>query len=104
MFGIPTRALIVIGVLGAAGVMWVANGGKPMGSDAAAPAGCEMTVVADILNVRSGPADTQPIVSTVPRDSVVKAERTVENGFRLLSDGRWVNNDFVKPTSGSNCG
>ncbi|MEU4802007.1 SH3 domain-containing protein [Actinosynnema sp. NPDC023587] len=103
MFGIPTRGLIVIGVLGAAGVMWVTNGGKPMGSEKAA-AECRVAVTADILNVRTGPADTQPIVSTMQRDSVVKAERRVENGFRLLADGRWVNNDFVAPTSDSDCG
>lgn len=103
MFGIPTRGLIVVGVLGAAGVMWVTNGGKPMGSEKAASQ-CRVSVTADILNVRSGPADTQPIVATMPRDSVVPAERRVENGFRLLGDGRWVNNDFVAPTSDSNCG
>ncbi|MBB5955016.1 hypothetical protein FHS29_001586 [Saccharothrix tamanrassetensis] len=103
MFGIPLRGLIVIGVLGTAGAMWVANGGKPLGSEAAT-AECRVTVVADILNVRAGPADTQPIVATMQRDSVVQAERRVENGFRLLADGRWVNADFVTPTSDSNCG
>ncbi|NUT90999.1 MAG: SH3 domain-containing protein [Saccharothrix sp.] len=102
MFGIPLRGMIVIGVLGAAGLMYVANDGKQLVPDKLSQE-CKVTVTADILNVRSGPADTQPIVATVQRDAVVKAERTVQNGFRLLSDGRWVNDQFVTPTSDSNC-
>ncbi|NUT96420.1 MAG: SH3 domain-containing protein [Saccharothrix sp.] len=102
MFGIPLRGMIVIGVLGAAGLMYVANDGKQLVPDKLSQ-DCKVTVTADILNVRSGPADTQPIVATVQRDAVVKAERTVQNGFRLLSDGRWVNDQFVTPTSDSNC-
>ncbi|XVV03137.1 SH3 domain-containing protein [Actinosynnema sp. CA-248983] len=102
MLGIPLRGMIVIGVLGAAGLMYVANGGKQLVPEPAAQE-CKVTVTADILNVRSGPADTQPIVATVQRDAVVKAERLVQNGFRLLSDGRWVNDQFVTPTSDSNC-
>ncbi|CAL9674767.1 SH3 domain-containing protein [Saccharothrix sp. NPDC042600] len=102
MLGIPLRGMIVIGVLGAAGLMYVANGGKQLGPEQLTRE-CRVTVTADILNVRSGPADTQPIVATVQRDAVVKAERTVQNGFRLLSDGRWVNDQFVTPTSDSNC-
>ncbi|MEJ2854673.1 MULTISPECIES: SH3 domain-containing protein [unclassified Saccharothrix] len=102
MFGIPLRGMIVIGVLGAAGLMYVANDGKKLVPDQLSQE-CKVTVTADILNVRSGPADTQPIVATVQRDAVVKAERTVQNGFRLLSDGRWVNDQFVTPTSDSNC-
>ncbi|WP_309117213.1 SH3 domain-containing protein [Saccharothrix sp.] len=102
MLGIPLRGMIVIGVLGAAGLMYVANGGKQLVPEPTAQE-CKVTVTADILNVRSGPADTQPIVATVQRDAVVKAERLVQNGFRLLSDGRWVNDQFVTPTSDSNC-
>ncbi|GAA1347132.1 SH3 domain-containing protein [Saccharothrix algeriensis] len=104
MFGIPVRGLVVVGVLAAAGVLYAANGGKPMGAGQFAPGGCEVTVTADVLNVRAGPADTQPIVSTLRRDAVVKADRTVQNGFRLLADGNWVNDDFVEPTSTSDCG
>ncbi|WP_147455287.1 SH3 domain-containing protein [Saccharothrix australiensis] len=92
------------GVLATAGVMYVANGGKPMGGASGASAECEVTVTADILNVRTGPADTEPIVSTLRLDAVVKAERTVQNGFRQLSDGHWVKDDFVTPTSDGDCG
>lgn len=103
MFGIPTRGLVVVGVLAAAGFMYVTNEGKKLGVEEVVARECEVTVIADVLNVRSGPADTQPIVATVRRDSVVGAERQVVNGFRLLSDGRWVKDEFVTPTSDSDC-
>lgn len=102
MFGIPVRGMVVAGVLAAAGLMYVANDGKKAVDEAAARE-CRVTVIADILNVRSGPADTQPIVATMRRDAVVAAERRVENGFRLLADGRWVKDEFVTPTSDSDC-
>ncbi|MGM1060787.1 SH3 domain-containing protein [Saccharothrix sp. Mg75] len=103
MFGIPTRGLVVAGVLATAGVMYVANGGQKMGVEETAGGTCRVTVVADVLNVRSGPADTQPVVATLRRDAVVDAAPRVENGFRLLADGRWVKEEFVTPTSDSSC-
>ncbi|MFD7656268.1 SH3 domain-containing protein [Actinosynnema sp. NPDC059797] len=104
MLGVPVRAMVVLGVLGAAGLMYVANGGERLGAEEEEVTGeCRVTVVADILNVRSGPADTQPIVSTLRRDFVVEAEPRVENGFRLLSEGRWAKDEFVVPTEDSSC-
>lgn len=103
MLGVPVRGLVVVGVLATAGVMYVANDGKPMDVDEVVGTGCRVTVTADILNVRAGPDDTQPIVSTMRRDAVTPAQRTVVNGFRLLSDGKWVREEFVTPTSDSSC-
>ncbi|WP_033437062.1 hypothetical protein [Saccharothrix sp. NRRL B-16314] len=102
MLGIPVRGMVVAGVVGVAGLMYVVDGGKA-GLEEVAARRCEVTVIADILNVRSGPADTQPIVATMRRDAVTRAERRVENGFRLLADGRWVKDEFVLPTSDSDC-
>ena len=103
MLGVPVRGMVVLGVLAAAGLMYVANGGEKLGAEGAGTGECRVTVVADILNVRSGPADTQPIVSTMRRDFVVAAERRVENGFRMLSEGRWAKEEFVVPTGDGDC-
>lgn len=103
MFGIPTRGMIVVGVLAVAGLMYVAAGGKQLGTEPVAATECRVTVIADILNIRSGPADTQPIVATMQRDAVIRADRTVENGYRMIGDGRWVHDQFVTPTSDSDC-
>ncbi len=103
MLGIPVRGMVVAGVLVTAGLMYVANEGRKLGVEEVAAHECKVTVIADILNVRSGPSDNEPIVATMPRDAVVRAEARVENGFRLLSDGRWVKDEFVMPTSDSTC-
>ncbi|WP_447004390.1 SH3 domain-containing protein [Saccharothrix isguenensis] len=103
VLGIPVRGMVVVGVVGLAGLMYVSNGGGRSELEEIAAHKCEVTVVADILNVRAGPAETQPIVATMRRDAVAKAERRVENGFRLLLDGRWVKDEFVLPTSDSDC-
>ncbi len=102
MFGVPVRGLIVIGVLGVAGVLYAVNGGNPMDS-AKADEICRITVTADVLNVRSGPGDMQPIVSTMPRDAVTEAQPRVENGYRMLGERRWVSEQFIALTSDSTC-
>ncbi|MDX8032466.1 SH3 domain-containing protein [Lentzea sp. BCCO 10_0856] len=93
----------MLGVLGVAGVMFLVNGGKPIGGNESTAGVCKITVTADILNVRSGPGDMQPIVSTMPRDAVADAQARVENGYRMLSDRRWVSQQFVALTSDSTC-
>lgn len=108
MLGVPVRGMVVLGVLATAGLMYVASGGEKLGAEKLdaeerGEKGCRVTVTADVLNVRSGPADTQPIVATMRRDAVVPAERRVENGFRMLAEGRWVKDEFVVPTSDSDC-
>ncbi|GAA3842533.1 hypothetical protein GCM10022243_06190 [Saccharothrix violaceirubra] len=100
MFGIPTRGLLVIGVLGTAGLLYLGKGVESTPREAAS---CRVAVVADVLNVRSGPSDAQPVVATLRRDAVVAAERQVVDGFRLLGDGRWVKDEYVLPTSDSAC-
>ncbi|KAA2264595.1 SH3 domain-containing protein [Solihabitans fulvus] len=106
MLGIPTRKLVVVGVLVAAAALWYANSGKrfELPSTVANTTQCKVTVTADILNIRSGPADDQPIVATMLRDTVTPAQKTVQNGYRMLADGRWAHQDFLSPTSDSNCG
>jgi hypothetical protein len=102
MLGIPIRGVIVLAVLAVAGLMYVVSGGEKLGASEEGEE-CRVTVTADVLNVRSGPFDTQPVVATLRRDAVVPAQPRVENGFRLLGDGRWVNDQFVLPTSDSAC-
>ncbi|GGP59131.1 SH3 domain-containing protein [Saccharothrix coeruleofusca] len=103
MWGIPTRGVIVLGVLATAGAMYVANGGERLGTRPA-PEGCRVVVITDTLDVRSGPARTQPIVSTLRRGTVVPAGAAVHNGFRRLAEGKWVADEFVTPTEDSACG
>ena len=65
---------------------------------------CTVTVTADILNARSSPDGSAPVVDTYHRGEVVSADRTMSNGFRQLAPDRWVAAEFVDPTPGSDCG
>jgi hypothetical protein len=65
---------------------------------------CTVTVTADQLNARSSPDGNAPVVDTYRRGEVVSADRTTTNGFRQLVPGRWVAQEFVEPTAGSDCG
>lgn len=59
---------------------------------ASTPAVPEVTVVADLLNVRSGPGLTFDIIATVPSGTVFRAEGRTEDGLWLLVccvGGQW---------------
>ncbi|WP_199441866.1 hypothetical protein [Umezawaea beigongshangensis] len=104
--GIPVRWLIVLGVYAVVAALWTANGGRPLDGIDGIGVGqrpCRITVVAPVLNVRSGPADTRAVVTTMTRDTVTNAERVVENGYRMLDRNRWADEDLIEPTSDSDC-
>lgn len=64
---------------------------------------CTVTITADQLNARSRPDGNAPVVDTYRRGEVVSADRTTINGFRQLAPNRWVAQEFVEPTAGSDC-
>lgn len=77
------------------------------GSDTSAASGarpCTVTVTADVLNARSSPDGNAPVVDTYRKGEVVSADRTTRNGFRQLRPDRWVAQEFLQPTPGSDCG
>ena len=113
VLGLPKRTLIVILVLVGVVVLYVlgsdkqpssANGG---GSSAATPAAnssrCRVTVTADVLKVRKEPDVKSAQVGSYKQNAEVDAEKVVQNGYRKLSDGHWVSNDFVKAIQGRDC-
>ena len=64
---------------------------------------CTVTITADVLNARSSPDGNAPVVDTYRRGEVVSADRTIRNGFRQLQQDRWVAQEFLEPTPGSDC-
>ncbi|MBP2322692.1 hypothetical protein JOF56_003077 [Kibdelosporangium banguiense] len=106
----PKRTLIVVAVLVGVVILYVlgkdkqdANNANPAAPAASASA-CRVAVVADILNVRATPDAKGQIVGKFQRNAEADAEKVVQNGFRKLSEGRWVSNEFVKPLQGRDCG
>ncbi|MGH3822508.1 MAG: SH3 domain-containing protein [Pseudonocardiaceae bacterium] len=78
------------------------GGGDTSGTTGARP--CTVTVTADVLNARSRPDGNAPVVDTYRKGEVVSADRTTRNGFRQLRPDRWVAQEFLQPTPGSDCG
>jgi ABC-type glycerol-3-phosphate transport system substrate-binding protein len=108
VLGLPKRTLIVIAVLVGVVVLYVMGSEQPAqdvnsATPAASATDCKVTVTADVLNVRAAPDVKSQIVGKFQRNSQVDAEKTVQNGFRKLSEGRWVSDDFVKAMPGRDC-
>jgi hypothetical protein len=61
---------------------------------------CTVTVTADTLNVRAGPGVEHPAVDRLARYAVVDAQHETSGGFRKLAEGRWVAEEFVRPSAG----
>jgi hypothetical protein len=113
-----TKQRYVVGGVIAVGVLLLISehGNQPLsswdtgtsgGSSTSVPSGarpCTVTVTADLLNARSSPDGNAPVVETYSRGEVMSADRTTTNGFRQLAPGRWVAQEFVEPTPGSDCG
>jgi hypothetical protein len=110
VLGLPKRTFVVIAVLVGVVVLYVMGNNQQQAKDAnaASPAAsasaCKMTVTADILKVRSGPDIKAQEVGRFKQNAEVDAEKVVQNGFRKLSEGRWVSNEYVKPMEGRDCG
>jgi hypothetical protein len=105
VLGIPKRVLIIFLVLVGVGIIYLMSANKHASAGATgASSGCQVTVTADVLNVRSAPDPNAAIVGKFKQNAQTGAETQVQNGFRKLADNKWAAADFLKPVSGSNCG
>lgn len=102
MFGIPKRALIVLGVLVGIAIL-TGLGGQQGSGDQGADAGCQVSVHADILNVRSGPGMDSPVVDKLEQNEEIDALDVVRGGFRKLDEQRWASDEYLEPVAGA-CG
>jgi hypothetical protein len=58
-------------------------------------------VTADVLNVRSAPNGTAKIVGQLNNGAIKPATSTIQNNYRELAQNQWVDNQYLKPVSGS---
>jgi hypothetical protein len=97
--------LVIMAVF--AGVVVVYSADPPKDSEAqtdSAPAGCRVTVTADVLNVRAGPGMDAEVVGTFVQDTETPARSEVRNGFRRIDAHRWASEKFLEPVKGADCG
>ena len=64
---------------------------------------CEVSVTANVLNIRSGPDAGTPVIDQLGAGEVAEADGTIRNGFRQMGEGRWVSAQFLTETPGSDC-
>lgn len=100
MFGLSKRMLTVIGLLVLVVVVFVIRGGNSSGGSTQSSGQCQMQVTADVLNVRSSPADNAAVVQKLASGTMVSAEKTVQGTFRELGTNRWAATQFLKAVSG----
>ena len=67
------------------------------------PPRCEVSVTANVLNVRSGPDAGTPVIDQLGAGEVAEAGGTIRNGFRQVGEGRWASAQFLTETPGSDC-
>ncbi|ALG15632.1 hypothetical protein AOZ06_48895 [Kibdelosporangium phytohabitans] len=106
----PKRTLIVVAVLVGVVILYVLGNDKQKqggtnnaNTPAASSTACRVAVIADVLNVRQSPDVKAQVVGKFQRNAEADAEKVVQNGFRKLSENRWVSNDYVKPLQGRDC-
>lgn len=69
------------------------------------PPQCRVAVTADGVNIRSAPVpDRSAINGSASAGDEFDAEKTVQNGFRKLTDGRWLSTQYIRPLEGRDCG
>ena len=79
-------------------------GGNRSDSDPASGGDCQVSVNADVLNVRAAPGLDSPVVDKLQQGEEIDAQPEQREGFRKLDDKRWASTDYLDPLSGSDCG
>lgn len=102
VLGFPKRTLVIASVVMGVALVYIV-GNEPRATISPDRIGCELTVNADVLNVRSAPSATAQIVAKYQQDATVTAQATVRNGFRMLEANRWAADRFLTPLDGATC-
>src|SRR5262245_65341730 len=99
----------MVALLAAVGVLYVQGNDQRQQQDqgpaaSQTPAACRVASTEDGVRVRSAPAiDPANIVDELAKGEESDASTEIQNGFRKLSEGRWVSVDYVHPLTGSKC-
>jgi hypothetical protein len=92
--------LVIIGIVVVVVILYVVQNNKKVNATSGSGSGCQVQVTADVLNVRSGPAQTDKVVRTLATGAIIAATSTKQNNYRELAANQWADNQFLKPVSG----
>lgn len=102
-----SKTLITGGVVAGVLVLYSMGADKQGGGEATEAAAntsvCQVTVAADVLNVRAAPSTSAQIVDTLKQGDRINADKAVQSGFRRIGENRWISARYVNPVSGTTC-
>ena len=65
---------------------------------------CRVASTGDGVRVRNAPViDPANVVDELAAGEEADASTEIQNGFRKLSEGRWVSVEFIRPLEGRKC-
>lgn len=107
------RTLLAVALLAGVGLLYVQGSdqrreegrdGSPGSSSSTSTAECRVAATADGVRVRNAPAIADGnIVDELAAGEESDAVKEVQNGFRKLSEGRWVSVDYLRVLDGRSC-
>ncbi|MBO0841417.1 MAG: SH3 domain-containing protein [Sciscionella sp.] len=99
VFGLSKRTLIVLATLIVVVVLFAFkhNGNASAGDSGSST--CQVTVTADVLNVRASPAGSAKVVDTLHKGDEAGATKTVRGGYREMSANHWAAEQFLRPNA-----
>ena len=102
----PKRTLILGGGLAAVLILYALGAAKQpdRSQPTANTSQCRVSSTVDGLRIRSAPALSAAVVGKLNRGNETDADKVVQNGFRKLTDNKWVSVDFTQVVNGRNCG
>jgi len=104
ILGMPKRALLI----GAALVVVVLiSVFKPWDDASAGSDGsesrCQVSVTADMLNVRAEPDIDSEVVDQLERETEIEATTEVRDGYRRIATDEWASDEFLEPLQDASC-
>jgi hypothetical protein len=101
------RTAIAVALLAGVGILYVQGNEErrqEQGPASSETAVCRVESTADGVRVRSGPAlDPANVVDELAAGEEADASMEVQNGFRKLSEGRWVSEQYIRALEGRTC-
>ncbi len=104
------RTLVAVALLAGVWLLYVQGSdqrredGRDGSPASATTTECRVASTADGVRVRSAPAIADGnVVDELAAGEEVDAVKEIQNGFRKLSEGRWVSVEFVRVLEGRDC-
>lgn len=101
------RTVIAVALLAGVGILYVQGNEQrrqDQGNASSETVACRVVSKGDGVRVRSAPVvDPTNVVDELAAGEEADASTEVQNGFRKLSEGRWVSVEYTQPVEGRQC-